>query len=104
MEKQISGALKSTIAAHGAITKDMVPSATKRIVGQLRTACLITKEPVENLKIDLIQVISDWESRLHRLREASRKHPLDRVLTQSKGKELAKCLKEIKKALHLGKS
>lgn len=33
--KRISGALKQTINAHGAITKELIGSATKRIMGAL---------------------------------------------------------------------
>lgn len=35
MLKQISGALRSAIDHHGPITKDLIPSAAKRILGQI---------------------------------------------------------------------
>jgi hypothetical protein len=34
----VQGALRGTIDAHGPITADLVPSATKRVVAQLRSA------------------------------------------------------------------
>ena len=37
-KREISGALKSTIAAHGPIEEADVPSATKRIAAALREA------------------------------------------------------------------
>lgn len=35
MERAVAGALRQAIRAHGPITADLVPSASKRIVGQL---------------------------------------------------------------------
>lgn len=38
LEREIAGALKSTIDAHGAIDESKVGSATKRIAGAIREA------------------------------------------------------------------
>ena len=38
LERAIVGALRSAIAAHGAITPDMIGSAAKRILGSITTA------------------------------------------------------------------
>ena len=35
LERKVIGALRSTISAHGAITKELISSASKRIVGEL---------------------------------------------------------------------
>lgn len=35
LERQVIGALRSTIEAHGPITKEQIGSAAKRIAGQL---------------------------------------------------------------------
>ncbi len=49
---RINGALKSTISAHGPITKLLIGSATKRIYGSL----LADEKP----KINLIKKILNW--------------------------------------------
>lgn len=36
LEKEIAGALKATIRAHGAINEDNIPSAAKRIAAAIR--------------------------------------------------------------------
>lgn len=36
LEKQIAGALRSTIDAHGPITREWIGSATKRIISLLK--------------------------------------------------------------------
>ena len=37
LSRRVSGAMKSAIAAHGPITKELIGSATKRIVNQVLT-------------------------------------------------------------------
>ena len=43
MEKQVVGALKSAIAAHGPITEENVSSAAKRVIGVLKHLKLVEK-------------------------------------------------------------
>jgi hypothetical protein len=51
--KRINGALKTTINAHGAITKQYISSATKRIYG-----ALLTNTKKENIITRIIKWIS----------------------------------------------
>jgi hypothetical protein len=65
--RQIQGALKSTIAAHGAISKNFTASATKRIIGNLKQFEKISY-PDEPLKEELIILASKQYHRLKTLR------------------------------------
>ena len=53
--KRISGALKQTIHAHGDITKELIGSATKRIMG-----ALITNEKEESFINKLNKFFTKW--------------------------------------------
>lgn len=59
--RKISGALKSTIAAHGPITKVLIGSATKRIYGSLLD---VSGKPIENDRLEnvkkVLNVLAWW--------------------------------------------
>lgn len=65
--RQISGALKSCIVAHGAIHKKIVSSATKRIIGQLSK--FEVSYPDEALKEKLLYLMAAQYRNLTLLRE-----------------------------------
>lgn len=52
LTKLVSGALKDTINVHGPVTKELLTSATKRIVGQLRHHVILVDEPTETEETD----------------------------------------------------
>ncbi len=66
--RQIQGALTSTIVSHGPINKNFVPSATKRIIGQLNKYQNISY-PDEPLKEALLQWLAREHKDLVRLRK-----------------------------------
>lgn len=53
--KRINGALKQTIHAHGAITKELIGSASKRIMG-----ALLINEKKESFMVKLKKFFTKW--------------------------------------------
>jgi hypothetical protein len=49
LERSVVGALRSAIKDHGPITAEDVPSAAKRIVGNLKNAKVRTRERAQDL-------------------------------------------------------
>lgn len=101
LSRQISGALKITINAHGPITSQYVSSATKRICGNLQRFNKIDlKDDV--IKERLLVLASKYYEHLLVLRQTFQKKNITReekIVISTKSKQIKKMLQDIQNLL-----
>jgi hypothetical protein len=69
LERLVSGCVRNAINAHGPITKELIGSATDRIVGQLRAQMLVLQDLPGFLEEIQAQIVIETKKDLQELTE-----------------------------------
>jgi len=101
LQKNICGCLLSCIHAHGAISKNLIGSAAKRIGGQINVGNILPN-PVEDCRPALFNYLVKWEENLIKLRRESRKPNKSRdqlLQIRARAKQISVMITELKAVL-----
>ena len=100
LNKIVTGALRSAVAAHGPITAGLIPSATKRVTGALCAAdgvhITLTSPPAPSGWQQ--RIAAHWMSEAERLKTLAERHPsgsTERVRFYSHRERLIACAEDV---------